>query len=243
MKQGDVPVLKNLKLYLNTCTVKKYSTSVCPRDSYVPRGLPYLKSSEDDQTSPPPKPLPILKGPSFRPTLLGTCWVVPGRPPWLRVPPLQSQELAGPGGPLLSSPQHSHCRGGQSTLPWWCTGKQSALQTGCCRTEWSRCWALPSRAGIWSHWGRCGRVPLSHMEPETHPECHLWKERGERQEKEPGRKALRSRGPGRGNAVEKRKIKWGGGSYWNKFIKSVKNKPITCLHRSIHCFLFHEFLL
>ena len=81
---------------------------------------------------------------------------------------------------LSTTPYHLRCRGGQSTLPWWCTGKQSALQIGCCRTEWSHCWALPSRADIWSHWGRCGQVPLSHTELETHPECHLWKGRGEK---------------------------------------------------------------
>lgn len=81
-------------------------------------------------------------------------------------------------GLALHHPHHLRCRGGQSTLPWWCTGKQSALQTGCCRTEWSHCWVLPSRADIWSHWGRCGQVPLSHTVLETHPECHLGNGRG-----------------------------------------------------------------
>lgn len=71
--------------------------------------------------------------------------------------------------------RHLHCRGDQSSLPWWCTGKQWAQQTECCRTEWCRCWALPSTADTWSRWGRCGRAPLSHTELATHPGCRLEK--------------------------------------------------------------------
>lgn len=163
-----------------------------PSSFPCPEGPSLLKSSEG-------KPPSIFKGLSLRLALLGPCGVIPGLPLQLRVPPPKPQELAGTSA---SSLHHLHCRGGQSTLPWWCTGKQSVLQTGCCQTEWSHCWALPSRADIWSHWGRCGRVPLSHMELETHPECHLLKERGERSEGA-GKTSSEKQGPIQIQSIEK----------------------------------------
>lgn len=43
-------------------------------------------------------------------------------------------------GPCWAEVLRSRYRERPSTPPWWCTGKQWAQQTGCCRTAWCRRW-------------------------------------------------------------------------------------------------------
>lgn len=90
--------------------------------------------------------------------------------------PNQARSLVPWSFPSAPAPHqlYSHCTARWSTLPWWCTGRQSAQQKGCYQTGWSHHWGQSS-PGIHNqlgsparHMGEEGQILLEYLQ--THLE-------------------------------------------------------------------------